>query len=442
MRPSYGTRQPGYNQGRQPASNYNNGYNYAANNHPNRQQPKFGHNYNANAGNNYYHQSHAPGHQNRAPAPAQPKNLTNSNKNYLNYPQNNNNLRASFNSNKSGQSSNNNQSEANSGPNPLMTRFRNPQNGGATPNRNKTQQRITMTNKIGVNSPSGPNDNNMTLNPPGRDSHPGMDRMQRSSQRSRNNQNQSLNPAMDSIRLSNRSNYFDRSGDRNPGGSIRLSQRSKKSRDPNERGPNNNAMESNFTYNDSFLPAKSKSNTKQHQNRNQDRSIGRSSKKPNHHNHNGMNSSIGQSKFEFQQNGNNLGRPSTGGGGTGRGETSLISFQNQSNQMIETQIMESQISEVEEDSTIVTDRFGNEMSMAASSKNRTSVATNLNDLNLEDAIEKYKTIKAQNKQLKKLILGKQNKINTLKKQNLELKEEIGQIMDPIGGNSLLKEVKY
>jgi cell shape-determining protein MreC len=66
--------------------------------------------------------------------------------------------------------------------------------------------------------------------------------------------------------------------------------------------------------------------------------------------------------------------------------------------------------------------------------------SNLSDLNPNEMVEKYKALRNQNKELKQLLIEKENEINTIKKDNINLRSEVSEIMDPISGKTLLKQV--
>lgn len=63
-------------------------------------------------------------------------------------------------------------------------------------------------------------------------------------------------------------------------------------------------------------------------------------------------------------------------------------------------------------------------------------------LNSQDIVDKYKAMKIQNRELKALLIEKDNQLNEIKKENLNYKEDISKMLDPIGQKSVLKTVKF
>lgn len=66
--------------------------------------------------------------------------------------------------------------------------------------------------------------------------------------------------------------------------------------------------------------------------------------------------------------------------------------------------------------------------------------SNITDLTTNDIVDKYKALKLQNKELKALLIEKDNKLNELKRDNITKNDEIQKMIDPIGGKSVLKSV--
>lgn len=56
-------------------------------------------------------------------------------------------------------------------------------------------------------------------------------------------------------------------------------------------------------------------------------------------------------------------------------------------------------------------------------------------------MEKAKALQLQNKELKSMLIEKENELNRVRKENQGLRDEIKTMLDPIGGGSLLREVR-
>lgn len=62
-------------------------------------------------------------------------------------------------------------------------------------------------------------------------------------------------------------------------------------------------------------------------------------------------------------------------------------------------------------------------------------------MKISDIDEKYGSIKIQNKELKEIMLKKENEINNLKAQNAKLENDLNALLDPLSATSMLKN-KY
>ena len=62
--------------------------------------------------------------------------------------------------------------------------------------------------------------------------------------------------------------------------------------------------------------------------------------------------------------------------------------------------------------------------------------------NIPEMVEKYKATKTQNKELKSMLIEKENEMNGIRRDNQKLREEIKSMLDPMGGKAVLREVKY
>jgi len=61
-------------------------------------------------------------------------------------------------------------------------------------------------------------------------------------------------------------------------------------------------------------------------------------------------------------------------------------------------------------------------------------------LSISSLPEKFTAIKIQNKELKQLLIAKENEINSLKGEAIHYKAEVERLINPLGGKSLLKDV--
>lgn len=66
---------------------------------------------------------------------------------------------------------------------------------------------------------------------------------------------------------------------------------------------------------------------------------------------------------------------------------------------------------------------------------------NSSNYNINEMIEKYKATKTQNKELKSMLIEKENEMNKVRKDNQKLRDEIKSMLDPMGGKAVLREVK-
>lgn len=66
--------------------------------------------------------------------------------------------------------------------------------------------------------------------------------------------------------------------------------------------------------------------------------------------------------------------------------------------------------------------------------------SNVTEMTSGDVLDKYKAMKVQNRELKALLIEKDNQLNELKRDNLSKQDEIDKMLDPIGKQSVLKTV--
>lgn len=69
-----------------------------------------------------------------------------------------------------------------------------------------------------------------------------------------------------------------------------------------------------------------------------------------------------------------------------------------------------------------------------------SSMSNKDQIEFGDHSERMTNTLAQNRELKELVILKENTINTLKMSNIKMEKELQNIMDPISKNSQLKAV--
>lgn len=63
-------------------------------------------------------------------------------------------------------------------------------------------------------------------------------------------------------------------------------------------------------------------------------------------------------------------------------------------------------------------------------------------VSVNEMIEKYKATKTQNKELKSMLIEKENEMNRVRKDNQKLRDEIKSMLDPMGGKAVLREVSF
>ena len=71
-----------------------------------------------------------------------------------------------------------------------------------------------------------------------------------------------------------------------------------------------------------------------------------------------------------------------------------------------------------------------------------SSMSNKDQIEFGDHSERMTNTLAQNRELKELVIIKENTINTLKMSNIKMEKELQNIMDPISKNSQLKAVRF
>ena len=71
-----------------------------------------------------------------------------------------------------------------------------------------------------------------------------------------------------------------------------------------------------------------------------------------------------------------------------------------------------------------------------------SSMSNKDQIEFGDHSERMTNTLAQNRELKELVILKENTINTLKMSNIKMEKELQNIMDPISKNSQLKAVRF